>query len=773
MRSGGWAVQQALTVEAADVVKQAVLLAKRRGHAQVTPLHVANAMLCASTGLLRAACLESHSHPLHCKALELCFNVALNRLPATSSNPMLNPHDRSRNNPSISHALVAAFKRAQAHQRRSSVDGQHQTTTPLSAKIELAQLIISILTDPSVSRVMREAGFSSTQVKSTVEKSVSSINTRSTSPNTSPTNKDGDGVGDDDAAGIIVENLLLRGEKKSLVLVGECVSSLESVIKALMEKVDRGEVPERLREIKFITIPPLYAFCNLGREEVVGKIEELTCLVKGFLGKGVVLYLGDFKWISDHYRVRSTSEEEKRGRKCHYSYDSVEHVIEEIGRLVRGIRDIEKFWLMGVANFQTYTNMRCRNVCSDYSWGNVWNMHPVTIPANSMRLISIVSESDEQIEARRRSSAENPRPELLLTSGVAKVSCYAHHSVKFEDGVRNSQKEPPTLSSLPAWLKDEKSRRLMNNQNQNSDAIMKKNENSRKVCSSNYSASSSNGVIMQMDYWQKFNEFNPENLNILCAALEKKVPCRKEIILEIAGTILQCRSGMLRRKDQTRGNSKTNDVIKQETWLFFLGPDDGAQAKEEISKELAKVIFGSYSNFLSIGLSSDFLSLLTPSDEYCRNKRGRGRDEDSCRISYIDRFYRAVSEDPHRVFLLEDLDRVDHSTRMGIKRAIETGTIRDEKCVEEIGLCDAIIVLSCESFRTRSTRGCSPMGKTGSWISGGAAGGEEDDISQCVSLDLNISIGGTNDGGEDRAGDDLGDLLEIVDRRVDFKTRDS
>uniref|UniRef100_A0A0D3F630 Clp R domain-containing protein n=1 Tax=Oryza barthii TaxID=65489 RepID=A0A0D3F630_9ORYZ len=89
MRAGGCTVQQALTAEAAAVVKQAVSLARRRGNAQVTPLHVASAMLQAAgaapaPGLLRAACLRSHSHPLQCKALELCFNVALNRLPASA-----------------------------------------------------------------------------------------------------------------------------------------------------------------------------------------------------------------------------------------------------------------------------------------------------------------------------------------------------------------------------------------------------------------------------------------------------------------------------------------------------------------------------------------------------------------------------------------------------------------------------------------------------------------------------------------------------------------
>lgn len=168
MRAGICSVQQALTPEAVNIVKQAVSLATRRGHAQVTPLHVASSMLASSASLLRRACLQSHSHPLQCKALELCFNVALNRLPASSSSPLLGPHSPL---PSLSNALVAAFKRAQAHQRRGSIENQQQPI--LALKIELEQLIISILDDPSVSRVMREAGFSSTQVKNNVEQAVS------------------------------------------------------------------------------------------------------------------------------------------------------------------------------------------------------------------------------------------------------------------------------------------------------------------------------------------------------------------------------------------------------------------------------------------------------------------------------------------------------------------------------------------------------------------------------------------------------------------------
>ncbi|CAN7062976.1 unnamed protein product, partial [Brassica rapa subsp. trilocularis] len=47
----------------------------------------------------------------------LCFNVALNRLP-TNPNPLFQTQ------PSLSNALAAALKRAQAHQRRGCVEQQ-------------------------------------------------------------------------------------------------------------------------------------------------------------------------------------------------------------------------------------------------------------------------------------------------------------------------------------------------------------------------------------------------------------------------------------------------------------------------------------------------------------------------------------------------------------------------------------------------------------------------------------------------------------------------
>ena len=265
MRGGICSIQlQPLTLEATTVVKQAVNLATRRGHAQVTPLHVASAMLATSTGLLRKACLQCHSHPLQCKALELCFNVALNRLPASTSSPLLAPQYST---PSLSNALVAAFKRAQAHQRRGSIENQQQHILALKIKVE--QLVISILDDPSVSRVMREAGFSSSLVKTRVEQPVSMEvcsqkassdrshakenitkphhvvlgGSNNVSPSSGPfgqvaggsfTKPNLDYVNNDDVTSVLSE--LVR--RKNTVIVGEGVANAEGVAREVMERFE-------------------------------------------------------------------------------------------------------------------------------------------------------------------------------------------------------------------------------------------------------------------------------------------------------------------------------------------------------------------------------------------------------------------------------------------------------------------------------------------------------------------------------------------------------
>ncbi|KAJ4979173.1 hypothetical protein NE237_009953 [Protea cynaroides] len=843
MRAGGCTLQQALTTDAVRVVKQAVNLAKQRGHAQVTPLHVANTMLASSTGLLRTACLQSHSHPLQCKALELCFNVALNRLPASTSSPMMGHHSH---HPSLSNALVAAFKRAQAHQRRGSIENQQQPL--LAVKVEIEQLIISILDDPSVSRVMREAGFSSTQVKSNVEQAVSleicsqnppvSVSSKHKESNllvisstTSPPPvaqfgvkvskpKPFDQVRSEDVMSVF-ETLMHR---RSTVIVGESLASIEEVVKEVMDKINKGDVPEALRDVKLIN-PPLIPFGNLSKEDVEQKLVEVRFLLKSCGAQGAVLYLGDLKWAAE---VRASSVEQGRSYYC-----PVEHMIVELRRLVCGIGENGRFWLMGIATFQTY--MRCR--IGNPSLEAIWNLHPLTIPAGSLSL-SLNSDSDSQGQFRSKRTGDGSGWSLLEGGTEKQLSCCIDFSAKFDNEGQsrassryNDSTTTTTTSSLPSWLKQykEENKRLIsseqdciqvrdlgsrwnsigssvhNNQQQqqqpektltfvsispsSSTSVSSQDQQyypnmhqthhgwpqswrehlfwasdkrgdegleptllsnpNTNPSSTPYSVSSSD--VMEMEHHQRFRELNAENLKTLCNALEKKVPWQKDILPEIASSILQCRSGMVRRKGKLRYSEP-----KEDTWLFFHGVD--VEGKEKIAKELARLVFGSQAHSISVSLSSFSLTRADSTDDF-RNKRSR--DDSSC--SYLKRFSEAVCNNPHRVFLLEDIEQVDYHSQLGIKRAIERGRVTNLNG-DEVLLRDAIVILSCESFSSRS-RACSPPVKQKSVESE-----SEKETSPCVSLDLNLSAEEDNIV-YDQSIDDIG-LLESADRLIIFKLPD-
>lgn len=283
--------------------------------------------------------------------------------------------------------------------------------------------------------------------------------------------------------------------------------------------------------------------------------------------------------------------------------------------------------------------------------------------------------------------------------------------------------------------------------------------------------SASSSDAMETEYSHRFKELSAENLKTLCNELERKVPWQKEIIPEIARTVLKCRSGTARRKEKS-GNSV--DQVKEETWLVFQGVD--ADAKEKIARELAKLVFGSQRDFVSISLSvfSATRSADSTEDYYCGNKRSR--DEQSS--SYIERFAEAVSRNPRRVFLIEDVEQSDYRSQIGFKRAMERGRVTNSSG-EEASLADAIVILSCESFSSRS-RACSPPPPI-------HQNSQQDDqvvtileettpaSAPCVSLDLNISFDDhrrDNDSAEDHYSiDDIG-LLESVDGRIVFKIQE-
>ncbi|KAA0058207.1 protein SMAX1-LIKE 4-like [Cucumis melo var. makuwa] len=507
MRSGGCAANQTFTPEAASVLKQSLSLARRRGHAQLTPLHVAVTLFSSrSSNLLRQACLKSQphqtSHPLHCRALELCFNVALNRLPTT-------PGPLFHGQPSLSNALIAALKRAQANQRRGCLEQQQQQQQQqhqpvLAIKVELEQLIISILDDPSVSRVMREAGFSSTLVKSNLEdSSVSSVFhcygssggifsspsspsrtdhhsdqrdnlifnpgdfwqtqflTRSSEQNPLPFSPQkrvpNPNVIAESASSLkldikLVFEAMLGRKRKNTVIIGDSITMIEGLISELMGRVARGEVPNELKSTKFIefVLSP-DSLSSMKREDIEMKVAELRRNIDSITsrGWGAIIYTGDLKWMVET-DVRVREETSFSSSKEASSYSQIDHMIEEISRLI-SFHSISctKLWLVGTASYQTYMRCQMRHPTLETRW----DLQAVPVPSDGSLGLSLHSFSLHG--SRTTAFGHNPsqvwetKPFGIGREGQEKLSCCdcsSNHDKEVQPLKSSQQKE------LPSWL---------------------------------------------------------------------------------------------------------------------------------------------------------------------------------------------------------------------------------------------------------------------------------------------------------------------------------
>ncbi|XP_075492199.1 protein SUPPRESSOR OF MAX2 1A-like [Primulina tabacum] len=394
MRAALSTIQQTLTSDAANVLNLSIAEAGRRNHGQTTPLHVAATLLASPTGFLRQACIRSHpnsSHPLQCRALELCFSVALERLP-TAQNVSAQSTE-----PPISNALMAALKRAQANQRRGCPEQQQQPL--LAVKVELEQLIISILDDPSVSRVMREASFSSPAVKSTIEQSINSSTTQSNHqhqinasnvnfganfagivprissnpgllsspmahishvPNRNlylnPRLQQGDAAQASTQKGEEVKRVLeimARTKKKNPVLVGD--TELESVVKELLRKIENQELgnDEILKNAQIISMDKDFVS---DKNQIPVKIKELGGVIDSKIGAGgVILDLGNLKWLVEQPASSGLTQQQQMISEIGRA--AIAEMANLLTRFEGGSKD-NRLWLIGTATCETY--LRCQ-----------------------------------------------------------------------------------------------------------------------------------------------------------------------------------------------------------------------------------------------------------------------------------------------------------------------------------------------------------------------------------------------------------------------------
>ncbi|RDX80870.1 Protein SUPPRESSOR OF MAX2 1, partial [Mucuna pruriens] len=492
MRAGLSTIQQTLTPEAASVLNHSIAEAGRRNHGQTTPLHVAATLLASPSGFLRQACIKSHpnsSHPLQCRALELCFSVALERLP-TSQNT------GSSIEPPISNALMAALKRAQAHQRRGYPEQQQQPL--LAVKVELEQLIISILDDPSVSRVMREASFSSPAVKATIEQSLNAVPSTvnsglgfrpsaaavATAPGRNlylnprlqqqqQQQQQGGAAARGDEVKRIVD-ILLRTKKRNPILVGE--SEPEAAIKEVIKKIEKKE----LGDGAFANAHVIHLEKELpsDKSQIPARLKELGDLIETRIGNsgcgGVFVDLGDLKWLVEQPVAFGLGAGLGNMQQLTLA-EAGRAAVAEMGRLVSkfGEGGAGRLWLLGTATCETYLRCQVYHPTMENDWDlqavPITNRAPTPgifprlgtngILGTSLESLSPLKTLPTTTIAPLRRASENIDPAAV---SICCPQCMQSCEQEVEDMLKETEKSDtelksePARPSLPQWLQNAK-----------------------------------------------------------------------------------------------------------------------------------------------------------------------------------------------------------------------------------------------------------------------------------------------------------------------------
>ncbi|CAB4270948.1 unnamed protein product [Prunus armeniaca] len=363
--------RQCLTPEAAHALDEAVAVARRRGHGQTTSLHAVSALLSLSSSTLREACARArnsaYSPRLQFKALELCLSVSLDRVPST----------QLADDPPVSNSLMAAVKRSQANQRRQPENYHlyHQLSQQSSisaVKVELQQLILSILDDPVVSRVFAEAGFRSSEIKLAILRPFPQLlrysRSRAHHPlflcnlteypdqvrRTRPSFPFSGSLTDGDENSRRIGQVLIRNRGRNPLLVGVyAYDALQSFVEALEKRKD-GVLPVELSGLSVVSTEKDFSKfitedCDKGSVNL--KFGEMGQLVEQSLGPGLLVNIGDLKaFVADNALG-----------------DSVSYVVAQLTRLLQLHRG--KVWLTGAtASYGSYLKFIGRFPSIEKDW---------------------------------------------------------------------------------------------------------------------------------------------------------------------------------------------------------------------------------------------------------------------------------------------------------------------------------------------------------------------------------------------------------------------
>ncbi|KAG6511740.1 protein SMAX1-like [Zingiber officinale] len=697
-------MQQTLTPEAAAVLTRSIEEARRRRHGQTTPLHVAANLLSFPSGILRRACALSHpllssSHPLHCRALDLCFSVALDRLQANAGAGGGSDDDAADASPPLSNALVAAVKRAQAHQRRGCSDQQQPPL--LAVKVELGQLVVSILDDPSVSRVMREAGFSSPAVKSAIEQSLfSGTNSPSTkNAHMSPVlqNQGPESKNKSEVNLKKVLEIMTRSNKMNPVLVGE--SNAVALMKQLLEMIRNEELgmeaPATLRFAQVVSLEKEIG--SLERSLIPRKISELyrdlepgirAFPVDGRVG-GLILDLGDLKWL-----VEGVSAE---GGSSAQHLQSGRAAVAEMGRLLARLRErnTTRVWAVGTATCATYLRCQVYHPTMESEWDlqalpvapsrspllTGRGFFPSSTPANARSMFPTLQYSScfqrtdlcplcregYHIELAKLVSEERTENSNVNLSQWLQIALPCNNNSKADHLQKQKAEELlETWRGKCARLHMSSRATVITSERILSGSISPPPNDSGRSLKLNSSKHQVVPVKTDLALGLSYQKSTTDSPIQHCRSISDDAPDSRDRLLQglTAAVSWQPEAASAIATALTKKSKLCNGklILEAGSWLLFSGPDN--VGKRKMASALSELMFDDPP--VTIHLSS-------PSADGDEAEPGTNFQG----TTVLDRIAEAVGRNPFSVIVLDEIDRGSHLAQEAIKSAIQRGRFHD------------------------------------------------------------------------------------------------
>ncbi|CDY07622.1 BnaA03g18890D [Brassica napus] len=661
--------KQCLTTESSYALEEAVNVARRRGHSQTTSLHAVSALLSLPTSVLRDACARvrnsAYSPRLQFKALDLCLSVSLDRIQSGHQQP-------GSDDPPISNSLMAAIKRSQAHQRRlpesfrlyQEMSQSSQNSSSLSCvKVELRQLILSILDDPVVSRVFGEAGFRSSELKLSIIRPIPHLFRYSSprgqqqqplflcnvtgnrpEPELNPvrwgfsvSNRNLTGDSSDHRR---ISDVFTREKGRNPLLVGvSAYSVLNDFFKSLENrtdvKFDKTFIDARFRDL--------------------GKVAEQGS------GPGLVLNYGDLRVFTDG-----------EGNVSAASY-----IVGKVSELLR--RSGRRVWLIGAtANNDVYEKMvrKFPNVEKD------WDLQLLTI-TNTLRSCSPHHKSSLM-------GSFVPFGGFFSTPFDMKLP-FSGFNKEITEPVSSISDQ--TQSTLPPWLQ----MTTIPDLNQKSDPKTK--EGLESFCGNNSTSSASASTGSAKSVTTDLNltmcpvtpgfglktrsassacldnprDLNAESFKIIYQRLTNRVSGQDE-----AARVISC------ALSQPPKISTRRDV-----WLNLVGHDN--VGKRRMSLVLAEIVYQSEHRFMPVDLGVADHGMSGCDDVMLL----RGK-------TMVDHIFEVMCRNPFCVVFLENIDKADEKLQVSLSKAIETGKFMDSHG-REVGIGNTTFVMTSSSVQDYGT----------------------------------------------------------------------